>query len=195
MDGLRLAETASHADDPYLDAAMEYVHLSHSPGPMHAAVWADHDAPPVRPPGSSCSDGHPSDGLLLGGSRSASRDRWGRQISYGSDVSSTALGSASSGGQSLTSLGHNTIRGLRNGKQARKFLSGLIKKSRTASPDAGGKDRDVKDQRHHSSQYHQQYKEKPDRGRDGHRDRDYERIRNGIRDTSASSKASRNFGF
>ncbi|TLD12751.1 uncharacterized protein PgNI_03475 [Pyricularia grisea] len=195
VDGLRLAETASHADDPYLDAAMEYVHLSNSPGPAHVAMWADHDAPPVRPPGSSGSDGHPGDGLLLGGSRSASRDRWGRQISYGSDVSSTALGSASSGGQSLTSLGHNTIRGLRNGRQARKFLSGLIKKSRTTSPDAGGKDRDAKDQRHHSNQYHQQYKEKPDRGRDGHRDRDYERIRNGIRDTSASSKTSRNFGF
>ncbi|KAL8392155.1 hypothetical protein RB599_004887 [Gaeumannomyces hyphopodioides] len=96
--------------------------------------------------------------------RSAGRDHWGRQISYGSDASgSVASGTAAStltSAASTTLGGHasNTIRGLRNGRQARKFLSGLIKKSRTASPDTGGvspapKDRDAGDAKENSRHY------------------------------------------
>ncbi|KAL1881429.1 hypothetical protein VTK73DRAFT_3947 [Phialemonium thermophilum] len=98
--------------------------------------WSDrheHTGGELRPPGSSGSDVDSSlflnvSGFNVGGD---SRGRRGssslRYASGGSEVGSPASGSGGSGG---------TMRGLRNGKHARKFLSGFMRKARAASPDA-----------------------------------------------------------
>ncbi|KAL8363194.1 hypothetical protein RB601_009119 [Gaeumannomyces tritici] len=185
VEAIRAAESASQAaaEDALssLAEALDSTSLMLD-GSTAGSSWYNEPSPyagGARPPGSAGSDvtaaynSNSSHGLHThqrGASSadlrnySASRDHWGRQISYGSDASgSVASGTAASASTSAaaTTLGghaNNAIRGLRNGRQARKFLSGLIKKSRTASPDTGGvspapKDRGAGDAKENSRHY------------------------------------------
>lgn len=144
IESLRISETASQSqmtdtDHLSITDAMEHATLIETLGASSSfgsttTIWAEHGANVgLRPPGSSGSDAEASSFL---GSKDArvGRDPSSRRLASGT-VPDTASGS---------------IRGLRNGKQARKFLSGFIRKSRTASPDAlaafsaaGARERDL----------------------------------------------------
>ncbi|KAK3349459.1 hypothetical protein B0T25DRAFT_459740 [Lasiosphaeria hispida] len=164
VESLRLAETASQQTDDHLGLpnTLERMSLrdtlnSSSYNSSNPAVWAEQEG---RPPGSSGSEreGYPT---LFGGSRET---RPGRESSSLRQVSRSSELSPSQGGG-------GTVRGLRNGIHARKFLSGFIRKTRTASPDAAaassspatGRDRDRERERDR------------DKNRDKERDREHER--------------------
>lgn len=130
IESLRSAETASQATEDQLSMtdAMERVHLgdilsSLSSSRNSSAVWADE----ARPPGSSGSDIEGSAPPFAGNTR---------EIRHHSRESSS-LRQASKGSEA-SSLGGGTVRGIRNGMHPRKFLSGIIRKTRTASPDHFG---------------------------------------------------------
>lgn len=95
------------------------------------AVWTDHDfaggsSSTLRPPGSSGSD---IDGS--GFSAVAFRDAG----KYGGKESSGARHPSGSSEWHLGGSPASTMRGLKNGKHARKLLSGFMRKGRTVSPE------------------------------------------------------------
>ncbi|KAK3316664.1 hypothetical protein B0H66DRAFT_478097 [Apodospora peruviana] len=126
----RTADTASQATEDHLSVtdAMDRVHLGDplntlSSSQNGSAVWMDGEG---RAPGSSGSEMEASTPPLTSANREMRQRRREssalRQVSKGSEASSQG----GSGG---------TVRGLRNGMHPRKFLSGFIRKTRTASPD------------------------------------------------------------
>jgi len=122
IESLRSAEANQAAEDQasFLDAMQRLSVGDALSGPLHGSpiVWTDGD---MRPPGSSGSEMEGHSMFSSGRDTVLSREpRSSRQVSMGSDHSSHG----------------GTVRGLRNGMHPRKFLSGFIRKTRTASPDA-----------------------------------------------------------
>lgn len=110
-----LAETLEHA------SIAESIHVSRT---SSSAAWMDNERPPGSS-GSSVDNGEPREHRSL-------RPHWGssslRQASGSSEMSSFHPHSNGMNG---------TIKSLRSGKHARKFLSGLLsRRDRTGSPDA-----------------------------------------------------------
>ncbi|KAK1762358.1 hypothetical protein QBC33DRAFT_461576 [Phialemonium atrogriseum] len=139
MEGLRLADAPSLPQLPEVDRlvltdAMEQVSLhdalSATPssfGSVSATARMDYDVGgKLRPPGSS---GTGSDIDVAGG---------GGGGFHGSSHHNSGSSSREPrrGREQAGPSPQQRAAGLRNGKQARKFLSGFIRKSRTASPDA-----------------------------------------------------------
>lgn len=118
LEAVRISDSASQPTESEsgLAEALEHATLLDSLSISYgsSATWMDQE----RPPGSSGSE-------MEGGDR-AQRERWGREASSLRHVS----------GSSEMSTPGGTVRSLRNGKHARKFLSGFIRKGRNQSPDA-----------------------------------------------------------
>ncbi|KAK1750801.1 hypothetical protein QBC47DRAFT_464421 [Echria macrotheca] len=139
IESLRLAETASQMteDQMALTDALDRLSVADTLNMSRSSPIIRSEAE-LRPPGSSGSEmeAHSPFGSSRE-SRHAHEPRSSRQVSMGSDHRSNHGG---------------TVRGLRNGMHPRKFLSGFIRKTRTASPDASSpvaRDRD----RDHEKEY------------------------------------------
>ncbi|WPJ67113.1 hypothetical protein SMAC4_06277 [Sordaria macrospora] len=90
--------------------------------------WVDGES---MTPGSSGSE---VDGPVMGGGGSSSTSISCRDIRN----ASSAIRQGSKSSEQLSSMSGGTVKGLRNGMQApRKFLTGFIRKTRTASPELG----------------------------------------------------------
>ncbi|KAM7221357.1 hypothetical protein V8F06_003325 [Rhypophila decipiens] len=137
VESLRSAETASQATEDQLSVtdAMDRVHLGDMLGSLassqnSSAVWVENE---MRPPGSSGSDieggGAAASAFVGATARETTRQHQSPESSSLRQVSK---------GNGASYPGSETVRGLRNGMHPRKFLSGFIRKTRTASPDHFG---------------------------------------------------------
>ncbi|KAK5661696.1 hypothetical protein OQA88_9796 [Cercophora sp. LCS_1] len=124
IESLRSAEASSSDDLFGLGEGVDHLALSDTLPFLSrgsSTTWSDNEL--GRPPGSSGSemDGHGGFGGL-------------RESRYGTREGQSATRQVSMGSDHSSQVG--TVRGLRNGMHPRKFLSGFIKKTRAASPDA-----------------------------------------------------------
>jgi hypothetical protein len=162
------AERLSELTDVFDRASLVDVGQASSYG-SSTAVWTDHEvggsSSTLRPPGSSGSEMEGS-GFSTAAFTDAGRFG-GRESSGLRNVS----------GSSEWHLGGNpasTMRGLKNGKHARKLLSGFMRKGRTLSPDVGAGARvPIQEERD---------------DRDWHRDRDRQAARDSGKDGPTKSR-------
>ena len=130
------------------------------------AVWTDQElaagsSSTLRPPGSSGSELDAS-GLPAAGFRDAGR-------SGAKEPSESRHHMSSSTEWHLGGSPASTVRGLKNGKHARKLLSGFMRKGRTASPDAvaGSRAPTVHDDVQDDGDRSRSHRDGLDKGRDG----------------------------
>lgn len=147
------------------------------------AVWTDHEAgrssSTLRPPGSSGSEME-GPGFSAAAFRDAGR--------FGGRESGGPRQTSSSSDWHLGGSPVSTVKGLKNGKHARKLLSGFMRKGRTRSPDVGIGSRALIKEERDDGHWHRDRDRQAERtlGKDGSLDRGGEQVkdfeRNVLRD-------------